>query len=160
MTQQQKNYEYLDNPYWEKEDRSQLKCIKLTTQADGKKLKEILVYDKILPNGFPNPNYNEVVSLFGIERIDKNTQERNIRKEKEEREREAVEEQKRKSKELEQLFNLKLQAFEIEEVKNGSDRDIRAKMRRAKNVVELNALTALAIGIELGYIPKKEAVNE
>jgi hypothetical protein len=45
-------------------------------------------------------------------------------------------------------------------VKNGSDRDIRAKMRRAKNIMELNALTALAVGIELGYIPKKEAVNE
>jgi hypothetical protein len=26
--------------------------------------------------------------------------------------------------------------------------------------MELNALTALAVGIELGYIPKKEAVNE
>jgi hypothetical protein len=160
MMQQQKKYEYLPNAYWEKEDRSQLKCIRMTTQADGKKLKEILVYDKILPNGFPNPDYSEVISLFGIEAIDRNTDERKIKKEKEEREKQAVDEQKRKSRELEQLFNLKLQAFEIEEVKNGSDRDIRAKIRRAKNVVELNALTAIAIGVELGYIPKKEAVNE
>lgn len=158
--QEQKNYEYLPNAYWEKEDKSELKCIRMTKQPNGKKLKEILVFKKFLPNGQPNPNYNEVIGLFGIESIDKNTQERHDKKEKEAREKTAVEEQKRKSRELEQLFNLKLQAFEIEEVKNGSDRDIRAKMRRAKNVMELNALTALAVGIELGYIPKKEAVNE
>jgi hypothetical protein len=160
MMQEQKNYEYLPNAYWEKEDKSELKCIRMTKQADGKKLKEILVFKKFLPNGQPNPNYHEVIQLFGVESIDQNTQERKDKKEKEAREKQAVDEQKRKSRELEQLFNLKLQAFEIEEVKNGSDRDIRAKMRRAKNIMELNALTALAVGIELGYIPKKEAVNE
>ncbi len=158
--QEQKNYEYLPNAYWEKEDKSELKCIRMTKQPNGKKVKEILVFKKLLPNGQPNPNYNEVIGLFGIESIDNNTQERRERKEKESREKQAVDEQKRKSRELEQLFNMKLQAFEIDEIKNGSDRDIRAKMRRAKNVMELNALTALAVGIELGYIPKKEAVNE
>jgi hypothetical protein len=160
MTQEQKNYEYLPNAYWEKEDRSELKCIRMTKHSDGKKTKEILVIKRHLPSGQLNPQYGEVIGLFGIPAIDKNTQERKEKKEKEVVEKKAVDEQKRKSKELEQLFNLKLQAFEIEEVKNGSDRDIRAKMRRAKNIMELNALTALAVGIELGYIPKKEAVNE
>lgn len=148
--------QYQSNAFWEKEDRSQLKCIAVIKKPEGGRKSQVMTFTKLNPDGTPNPRYAEVVQLFGVESIDKNTRERNERKEKENREKKAVEDQKRKSKELEHLFNLKLQAFEIEEVKNSSDRNLRARMRRAKNVMELQALTALTIGLELGYYKKVE----
>lgn len=148
--------EYLTNAFWEKDDRSRVKCITLVKRPEGGRKRQVVSYNKYNPNGFPNSHYEEVVQLLGIELIDKNTQERKLKKEKENREQAAVNEQKKKSKELEQLFNLKLQAFEIEEIKNSSERNLRARMRRAKNVMELHALTSLLIGVELGYFQKVE----
>lgn len=148
--------EYLTNAFWEKEDRSRVKCIRLIKRPEGGRKRQVLAFDKYNPNGVPNSQYEEVVTLLGIELIDRNTQERNIKKEKENREKAAVNEQKKKSKELEHLFNLKLQAFEIEEIKNSTERSLRSRMRRAKNVMELHALTALLIGVELGYFKKVE----
>lgn len=147
------DYEYLDNAYWESDDRSVVKCIRLTKVADGpanKRKKDILQFSKLLPNGQECPNYKEVVSKIGVEKIDKNTAERKERKQREAQQSRAVHEQKRKSKELEHLFNLKLRAFEIEEIKNSSDRALRTKLRRAKNEVELNAIASVLIAKELG----------
>ena len=146
-------YEYVDNAYWEAEDRSIVKCIRLTTIEGApahKKKKDVMQFSKYLKNGSECPNYKEVVEKFGIKRIDENTTERKERKIREEKERRAAAEQKKKTVELEKLFNLKLQAFEIEEVKNSNDRALRTKIRRAKNEVEMNALTTILIAKELG----------
>lgn len=148
--------EYLTNAFWEKDDRSRVKCITLIKRPEGGRKRQVVAFNKFNPNGSPNSHYDEVVHLLGVELIDRNTQDRKFKKEKENREKAAVNEQKKKSKELEQLFNLKLQAFEIEEIKNSAERNLRARMRRAKNVMELHALTALLIGVELGYFQKVE----
>lgn len=149
------DYKYLDNAYWETDDKSQLKCIKITTLKDGKKKKDILVYNKTLSNGAECPNYKEVVSTFGIEKIDQNTAERKERKDRETREKRAIHEQKKKTAELEQLFTLKLQAFEIDEIKNSPNKALRSKLRRAKNAVEMNALASIIIAQELGLMPNE-----
>lgn len=149
------NYEYVDNAYWEASDRSIVKCIRLSKEEgkpDNQKKKEVLQFHKILPNGQECPNYKEVVTKFGIERIDQNTAERKERKERESKEKRAIHDQRKKTAELEQLFNLKLQAFEIDEIKNSEDRALRAKLRRAKNAVEMNALSAIIIAKELGLM--------
>ena len=148
-------YEFLDNAFWESEDRTSLKCIRLIKLGEGKgKKKEVLALGNKLVDGSDCPIFKEVVAKFGVARIDQNTEERKEKKEKEEREKRAIHEQRKKTAELEMLFNMKLQAFEIEEIKNAKDRDLRAKLRRAKNIVELNALAAIVIGNELGYFRK------
>lgn len=143
-------YEYLDNAYWEAEDRSIVKCIKLTTMEDNKKKKDVLQFHKVRPDGSECRHYKEVVAKVGIDKIDANTKERHERKEREDKEKRAVHEQRKKTAELEQLFNLKLQAFEIDEIKNSSDRGLRSKLRRAKNAVEMNALASIIIAKEMG----------
>lgn len=155
-----KNYQYMNNAYWEKEDKSLLKCIRLTKKPEGGRKKDILVFSKIRKDGTLCPNYREVIETVGESVIDKNTEERKNRKGKEEREKRAVQEQKKKSAELEQLFNLKLQAFEIPEIKASPDRSLRTRMRRAKNVVEVYALASLLIGKELGYVMQKESIED
>lgn len=150
-----KNYEYMNNAYWEKDDKSVLKCIRLTNRPEGGRKKDVLVFSKIRKDGTLCPNFREVVETFGEAAIDKNTEERKQRKSKEDREKKAVVEQKKKSAELEQLFNLKLQAFEIPEIKASSDRNLRTRMRRAKNAVEVYALASVLVAKELGYIMEK-----
>jgi len=147
-----KNYEYLDNAYWEKDDKSLLKCMRLVKQPQGGRKKETHLFSKIRKDGTPCPNYREVVETVGEEKINRNTVERRQRKEKEDKEKRAVEDQKKKSRELEQLFNLKLQAFEIAEIKNSGDRNLRTRMRRAKNALEVQALASVIIAKELGYL--------
>jgi hypothetical protein len=152
-------YEYLDNAYWETEDRSILKCIRLTTidEQSNKKKKDVLQFKKTRPDGSECPNYKEVVEKFGIQRIDQNTAERKERKNREEKEKRAIAEQKQKTAQLEKLFNLKLQAFEIDEIKNSNDRVLRTKLRRAKNEVEMNALATILIAKELGMFGDKSS---
>jgi len=149
-------YEYLDNAFWEAEDRSILKCIRITEEANGKKRKDVMQFHRTRNDGSECPNWKEVVAKVGLEKIDANTDERRNRKDREEKEKRALHEQQKKSHELEQLFNHKLQAFEIDEIKNSGDRALRGKLRRAKNVVEMNAIAALIVAKEMGYMIKNE----
>lgn len=152
-------YEYLDNAYWEADDRSIVKCIRITTLDDGpanKKKKDVMQFHKIRPDGTECPHYKEVVAKVGVAKIDDNTAVRKEKKEREAKEKRAMHEQQKKTAELEQLFNLKLQAFEIDEIKNSQDRALRAKLRRAKNVVEMNAVASILIAKELGMFGEKE----
>jgi|TARA_R110002153_G_scaffold79705_2_gene203277 hypothetical protein len=151
-----KNYEYMDNAFWEDGAKTIMKCIRLTKRPEGGKKKDVLTLKATRDDGTLCPQFREVIDTFGIDKINANTDERVERKEQEEREKRAVHEARKKSAELEMLFNMKLQAFEIEEIKNAKDRNLRAKLRRAKNVVELNALAAIVIGNELGYFKKVE----
>tara|TARA_B100000768_G_scaffold93566_1_gene87519 strand:+ start:1152 stop:1601 length:450 start_codon:yes stop_codon:yes gene_type:complete len=144
--------EYLDNAYWENKDKTQLKCIRLKPVEGGKggRKKDVLLLNK------GDPEYDIVVSRWGVPHIDKNTQERADSKDKKDRENRAVHEQRKKSAELEQLFNAKLQTSEIPEIKNSTNKAMRSKIRRAKSVIEMQALAALLIGMELGYIEVKK----
>lgn len=150
-------HEYLDNAYWEADDRSIVKCIRLTTieGQENQKKKDVMQFHRIRPDGTECPHYKEVVAKVGIPKIDENTSVRKERKERESKEKRAAHEQKRKTAELEQLFNLKLQAFEIEEIKNSEDRIMRGRIRRAKNAVEMNALASILIAKELGLFGEK-----
>lgn len=145
-------YVYLDNAFWEDgiDDRSQVKCIKVTTMPDGKRRNDVMLYHRLLPSGRECSNYKEVVEKIGIEKIDKNTEERRERKLREREEQHAIREQERQAAELENLFGLKLRAFEVDEIKNSDDRVLRTKLRRAKNEVEMMAIASLIMGKELG----------
>lgn len=137
-------YRYLDNAYWEEADRSKLKCIKMTQLEDGREKKTILEVDR------EDPIYKEVVSTFGIERIDHHTEVRKERKEKERREHEIKKAQEVEARKLEDLFSAKLRAFEIPTVKETKNKSLRTRIRRAENTMEVQALVTLIIGESLG----------
>ena len=40
------------------------------------------------------------------------------------------------------LFSAKLEAFEIEEIKNSKNRKLKSRIRKAKNIMEVTAFTA------------------
>jgi len=149
------NYYYLKDAFWENNDKTKLKCIRMTKLSDGREKKDVLSLDKLLPNGSPNPTFNEAVEQITIAAIEKFTKERIQRKKGESggnggETQKIKKDQNVKKREYEDLFNQKLQAFEIEEIKNCEDKNLRARLRRAQSPMELNAVASLIIGKEMG----------
>ena len=147
-------YEILDNAFWEDgiDDRSVLKCIRMYEEGGGKRRKEVCQFSKFLPDKSLCPKYKEVVAKVGIEKIDKNTAERREKKEMERKNAGIKQEQAKKTQQLERLFHMKLQAFEVPEIRDSEDKKLRTKLRRAQNEVEMNAYAALILGKEMGMI--------
>lgn len=150
-------YEILDNAYWEDgiDDRSVLKCIRMHKQANGTKKKEVVVFSRLLPDRSLCPNFKEVVAVVGNEKLDANTAERRQRKSMEQKTGQVRQEQEKKAAQLERLFHMKLQAFEIPEIRDSKNRKLRTALRRSENEVEMNAYASLIIGIEKGILNER-----
>ena len=92
-----------------------------------------------------NPDLAEVMQAFSVEEIEANTQ-RAIKKINSKREAEAqAAAAKSERKKQEDLFAVKLKAFEIDAVKESTNRALKSKIRRAKNDFEVLAFTAAVI---------------
>lgn len=92
-----------------------------------------------------NPDLQEIMRIYSTEEIEANTQ-RAIRKINTKKEAEAQAEQaKADRKKQEDLFAVKLKAFEIESVKSSQNRSLKSKIRRAKNDFEVLAYAAAVI---------------
>ena len=92
-----------------------------------------------------NPDWNEIMAKFTEDEIEQNTQ-KAIRRQNQERE--AVkqkEEAAKEKKRQEDLFAIKLRAFEVDAVKNATNRTLKSAIRRAKNDFEVLAYTAALI---------------
>ena len=72
------------------------------------------------------------------EHIDENTKQRIARKFEEQKKQKELKESKEKAKKMEQLFNYKLETFEVEEIKLSRNRELKSKLRRAKSIPEVN----------------------
>jgi len=153
------SYEIQDNAYWEDgiDDRSVVKCIRMH-RIDGGRRKEVVTFSRQRPDGSECPDYKEVVQVVGVERIDANTTERRKRKDMERKSAQIKQEQAKKTQMLEKLFHMKLQAFEIPEIANSEDKNLRTRLRRSQNEVEMNAYASLIIGKELGIF-KNDGTN-
>lgn len=91
----------------------------------------------IIPRDENNTDYKSLLLQYTVEQIQKNTDEsvrifresksRDNQREKEHAERRANEE----------LFLAKLEAFEIEEIKNSTNRELKRKIRKSKNKTEI-----------------------
>jgi hypothetical protein len=152
------SYEIQDNAYWEDgiDDRSVLKCIRMHKLPDGGRRKEVVNFSKFRQDKTPCPQYREVVEKLGIEKIDQNTTERRKRKETERKTAQVKREQQQRTQVLERLFQMKLHAFEIPEIANSENKQLRTKLRRAQNEVEMNAYASLIIGKELGVFDNED----
>jgi len=128
---------WIKDAFWDTPNKSVLNCI--SEQEEGnKKIRQV---HKLTQT---DPLYKECVDTLTVEHIDENTKKRNNRKLEEGKKREELKKSQEKAKKMEQLFNYKLETFEVEEIKLSQNRELKSKLRRAKSIPEVN-LWALKI---------------
>lgn len=96
-----------------------------------------------------NPDWKEIMETFGQKILDENTQVylRNINRKRD------IERQKQKEREEvlknEMLFNAKLEAFSMEEIKTSKNTELKSKIRKAKSMMEIQAYSSALVAMEL-----------
>jgi len=148
---------WLDNAFWHNDEKEMAEAILSITDESGREITQVVTVRKFDVNGNENPDFKELMEEIGEEKIDANTAERRERKSKEK----EVEEQRRKAeqqaKDLEVLFDAKIKILEIDQIKNTSNKTLKSKLRRSKNVVELNLYAQLIMMEELGLSVANES---
>lgn len=117
--------------FWETPTKELLNCI--SEHKEG--FKDVRQVHK-LKRG--DPLFDECVEALTEKHIDVNTDKRVNRKFKEQEQQRQLELNKRKAEKLEQLFNYKLETFEVEDIKESKNRILKSKLRRSKSIPEVN----------------------
>lgn len=146
----------MDNAFWETSEKEMLNCILEMEDDVGRVTRQVMKLRRLDNEGNENPDFNEVVEFLGEELIDQNTEERTERKKREAEEDKQRELEHAKARKLEQLFNYKLEAFEVDEIKNCKNRQLKSKLRRAKSKVEVD-MYAIMIMMEEKKRQEEEA---
>jgi hypothetical protein len=136
--------------YHDIEKKDKIEGILIITDEDERVITQQLTVKKYLPDGNHNPDWAEIMEQVGDERITANTVERKEKKAQEVEKNKRDELSKRKVKELEQLFEMKVRTLEIDEIKNSKNTQLKSKLRRSKNVVEMNTIATLIMMEEMG----------
>ena len=126
------------DPIWKDKDNRRMVARRLTGTGE-------YAVVHIDASGGVNQDYDEILETFGEEKLDELTakhKEEQIRQEQIHRERVEADQTRRKQ---ETLFNMKLEAFEIEEIKNSQNRDLKKRLRKAKSPIEIQAFATLLI---------------
>jgi len=126
------------DPYWSNRENRHL--IVTIVQPNGKE-QIASIHDK---EG-TNPDMKAVLEQYTEEQIDDNTNQalerrnNNIKKSAERRE-----SQKARAKQ-EALFNAKLEAFEIDSIKNSKNTQLKRLIRKSKSIMEVQAYTTILL---------------
>ena len=148
------NREWASDSFWESYDQNRITTVLMITDDEGRVTKQQLTVNRYNPDGTNNPDFKEIIDQLTEEKITQNTQKRT---EKRAAEREAKEQQRlerEKAAELQKLFEEKIQAFEIEDIKNSKNRVLKAKLRKAKNLIEVNIYSMMIVMEELENGPE------
>lgn len=140
---------WMDNAFWETDEKKQLNCILEMEDDVGRVTRQVMLLNRHDRDGNPNELFNEVVDAVGVDRIDQETIDRVERKKAEAEEEKIREEEHNKARKLEKLFNYKLEAFEVEEIKNSKNRKLKAKLRRAKSKIEVDMYSIMILQDQL-----------
>tara|TARA_B100001287_G_scaffold245524_1_gene222856 strand:- start:424 stop:861 length:438 start_codon:yes stop_codon:yes gene_type:complete len=122
---------WIKDAFWETPEKNQLNCI--SEHKEG--FKDVRQVHK-LKRG--DPLFDECVEALTEKHIDVNTDRRVNKKFREQEQQRQLEINKRKAQKLEELFNYKLETFEVEEIKESRNRILKSKLRRSKSIPEVN----------------------
>ena len=122
---------WIKDAFWETPSKELLNCI--SEHKEG--FKDVRQVHK-LKRG--DPLFDECVKSLTEKHIDVNTDRRVNKKFKEQEQQRQLELNRRKAEKLEQLFNYKLETFEVEDIKESKNRILKGKLRRSKSIPEVN----------------------
>lgn len=126
----------IENPIWYNEDKTQVICNMINGSG-----RFTAVITK--PEDGSNPDWDLIVSKYTNEQIDDNTQKNknNIERIKNQKFEEYKLQVDKSQKEA--LFNVKAEAFEIDLIKNSSNRELKNKLRRSKSILEAQIIASI-----------------
>lgn len=97
------------------------------------------------PEGDVNPDWTEIFENFTDKEIEENTKKFSELSENRRKLAANFVADSREKEKNEALFQAKIDAFQLEEVKNSKDRTTKSKIRKAKTLVEVYAYTAAIV---------------
>jgi hypothetical protein len=125
------------SPRWGSESKTSIIC--KFRYSDGRVLNASIS----VPEGGTNPDWDEIMEKFGVEYLDneaiRQLDDHNKRKATAINQRQI--DMERQQKEI--LFNAKAEAFDMEVVKNSTNREVKNKIRRATSIMEVHVYTAM-----------------
>jgi len=127
------------NPRWGNEEKTQI--IAKFRYDDGRVLNASITIPE--GDGGTNPDWDEVITTFGSEYLDKETADqlaKHLAKKAEMSDQRKIN-LERQQKEM--LFNAKAEAFDMPVVKNSKNREIKNKIRRASSMMEITVYTTM-----------------
>jgi len=125
----------IENPYWSNKDTKHV--IAEFVYEDGKRQLASIMGDE------NNPDFKEIMELFTEDEIDANTKARLDKRDEQIRRNRERQEVDRSRMQQETLFAAKLDAFEIPIIKTSTNRAAKAKIRKAKTLMEVTAYTIM-----------------
>jgi uncharacterized protein YydD (DUF2326 family) len=143
------NREWAGDSFWESYDHNRITSILMITDEEGRITKQQLTINKYNPDGTDNPDFKDIIEQLTEEKITENTQKRSKKREAEREAREQQRREREKAEELQKLFEAKIQAFEIDDIKNSSNKVLKSKLRKAKNLIEVNIYSMMIVMEEL-----------
>ena len=138
------------NVTWANEAKDKLDCQIIVNLDDGSS--QIFEASVSQVEG-GNPDWDGIMEQIGADRIDEATTkaivDRNAERERRVKENEENRKKEEEFRKQEALFAMKLEAFEILEVKESSNRELKAKIRKSKTPMEVQAYTTILLMKEL-----------
>lgn len=128
----------IENPYWASKENQHIIAEFYYPDTDKRVTASIM-------NDGNNRDYKEIMKNFSVEQIDANTNRRQEMRDEEVKRNDNRRKADIEKMKQEQLFAAKLDAFEIETIKNSKNRKMKSRIRKAKSVIEITALSALLI---------------
>ena len=141
--------QWMENAFWETEAKKEVNCILELEDDVGRITRQQMFLQRINKDGSENELFNEVIDALGEDAIDAETVDRVTRKSAEVEEEKMREDEHQKARKLEKLFNYKMEAFEVEEIKNSKNRKLKAKLRRAKSKIEVDLYSIMILQDQL-----------
>ena len=132
-------------PFWTNSTKDKLTCRLNITHEDGSFTTSVATVSKYDAQGNISKDYQEILEQNTLEEIDKFTQDRIDRHKTDRESHIARKKEEEKHRSLEQIFNKKLKAFEVDAIKNSPNRKLKAKLRRSTNEFELYAYAVMLI---------------
>ena len=131
----------IKNPYWGNDEKTQVMCefhfengptqvAAVTQTKEG------------------NPDWEEIFQNFTIEQVDDLTKTVMAEAREEHEKRKQQEKDDIERMKVDALFQAKLDAFEIDIIKNSKNRELKSKIRKAKTLIEVTAFASALITLE------------
>jgi hypothetical protein len=133
------------HPFWENAAKDRLTVRLNITHDDGSYSTSVAKVSKFDIDGKITSDYEEVVEQNTMAKINEFTQDRLDRHKTERESKIKKQKEVNESKRLEDLFNYKLQTFEIPQVKESTNRTLKSKIRKAKNAIEMQAYATILL---------------